>query len=78
MLKRFEFDVMLIICDGASENRKFIKINNVFQDLYVRVTIHFHMAIFCLSDPNHLMKKLRNNLNSSGNRSASNRFTLLL
>ena len=76
LLKRFEFDVLLIICDGASENRKFIKINNGFQGFLCKGYNPFsQMAIFFLSGPPHLMKKLRNNLSRSGDRNESNRFT---
>ena len=78
-LKRFEFDVLLTICDGASENRKFIQINNGFQGSLCKGYNPFsQMAIFFLSDSPHLMKKLRNNLNSSGDGNESNRCTRLL
>ena len=77
LLKRFEFDVLLTICDGASENWKFIQVNNEFQGSLCKGYNPFsQMAIFFLSDSPHLMKKLRNNLNSSGDGNESNRFTL--
>ena len=79
LLKRFEFDVLLTICDGASENRKFIQTKNGFQGPLCKGYNPFsQMAIFFLSDPPHLMKKLQNILNSIGDRNESNQFTRLL
>ena len=79
LLKRFQFDVLLTISYGASANRKFIKINNGFQGSLCKGYNPFsQMAILFFSDPPHLMKKLRNDLNSSWDRNESSWFTRLL
>ena len=69
MLHGFEFEVLLVCCDGASENRKFISINSGYEGSLCKVYSYYSkLPMFFLSDPPHLVKKLRNNLSNSGDR----------
>ena len=70
------FHVLVACGDGASSNRKF------FQDCsdadgeipYKTTNPYTDQPIFFLSDPTHLIKKLRNNLSKSGTHSSSTRY----
>ena len=66
---------MLVCCDGASTDRSFYTMN---------ATNKFHSEgfnpfrknpMFFMSDPPHLMKKLRNNFFNSGDKAEDKRFT---
>ena len=61
------FEVLLVCCDGASANRKFMKMNASTDDA-VGVGYDFfnHHPLLMISDPPHLVKKLCNNLGSIG------------
>ena len=76
MLHGFEFEVLLVCCDGASENRKFIRINSGYEGSLCKACNYYsRLPMFFLSDPPHLVKKLRNNLFKSGDREDGNRYT---
>lgn len=74
--------VRALTCDGASPNRRFFKIHQLFDDENVSedgVVFWTHnrfdssRKIYFFSDPPHLVKTLRNNLeNSHGNRNTRN------
>ena len=67
MLHSHGFEVLLVCCDGASSNRASIKMNTE-QGGALSVGYHFFSrhSLFFMSDPPHIIKKLRNNLSSSG------------
>lgn len=66
LLHSFGFDVLLVCCDGASSNRTFYTMNTN-NPLHSECLNPFsNYPIFFMSDPPHLMKKLRNNLFNSG------------
>ena len=77
MLSSFGFNILLTCSYGASENRKVVRMNVGHNDSKCAgFNVFFSgMPLFSMSDPPHLMKKLRNNLNKSGDRSESKRFT---
>ena len=76
MLHGFEFEVLLVCCDGAPENRKFICINSGYEGSLCKAYNYYsRLPMFFLSDPPHLVKKLRNNLFKSGDREDGNRYT---
>lgn len=61
------FEVLLVCCDGASSNRAFMKMNTEKGDaLSVGYNFFSRHPLFLMSDPPHIIKKLRNNLSSSG------------
>ena len=69
MLHGFEFEVLLVCCDGASENQKFILINSGYEGSLCKAYNYYSkLPMFFLSDPPHLVKKFRNNLFKSGDR----------
>ena len=66
LLHIFGFDVLLVCCDCASSNRTFYTMNTN-NPLHSECLNQFsNYQIFFMSDPPHLMKKLRNNLSNSG------------
>ena len=79
LLDSFGFETIMSICDGASENRAFIKMNNNYLDrMSCGYNPYSEWPLVFLSDPPHLMKKLRNNLHKSGDKEINPRFTRLL
>ena len=76
MLQAFGFTTILSCCDGASENRKFIKMNTGYNgSMCACFNVFSSMPLFFMSDAPHLMKKLRNNLNKSGDKLESKHYT---
>eukprot|EP00112_Aurelia_sp_Birch-Aquarium-sp1_P000096 Seg1007.5 transcript_id=Seg1007.5/GoldUCD/mRNA.D3Y31 product="hypothetical protein" protein_id=Seg1007.5/GoldUCD/D3Y31 len=75
MLQAFGFQTSLSCCDGASENRKFIKMNTGFNGSMCSCFNVFSPMPLFMSDAPHLMKKLRNNLNKSGDKSERKHYT---
>ncbi|XP_078583756.1 uncharacterized protein LOC144866272 [Branchiostoma floridae x Branchiostoma japonicum] len=65
LLHDFGFHTMLSVCDGASANRTFIRMN-CGETGHMCQNPFSSGPLFFMSDPPHLMKKLRNNLYSSG------------
>ena len=74
VLESIGFKVRAWTCDGASPNRKIFKINSVNEDDHFTLNIFDpSRIIYFISDPPHLLKTLRNNLeNSHGNRNSRN------
>lgn len=66
MLHTYEFEILLCCCDGASSNRSFISMNIEDTTSSSCQNRFSGMPIFFFSDPPHLIKKLRNNIHSSG------------
>ena len=78
MLHIYGFDVIISCCDGASSNRSFIEMNTGDS---CKCSCHNPFTgkpIFFFSDPPHLIKKLRNNLYSSGHKWEHARYTRML
>ena len=78
MLEIVEINIILACCDGASENRAFINYNRKSKDHCSCTNPFSNMPLFFLSDPPHLIKKLRNNLFKSGQKELDSRFTRLM
>jgi len=72
-LEQEHINIMVVCCDGASENRKMINMN-LLNDTGIGYNPFSHLPMFFISDPPHLLKKLRNNLFKSGDMSKE-RFT---
>lgn len=67
VLHSLDFQILLTCCDGAASNRAFIKMNTKNGDSQSEGYNFFSQCpLFFMTDPPHLIKKLRNNLNSSG------------
>ena len=77
-LHSFGFEVMLVCCDGASTNRSFYTMNTSNQFHSEGSNPFTNNSIFFISDPPHLMKKLRNNLFNSGYKEKNKRFTRIM
>lgn len=75
MLHTYGFEVILSCCDGASSNRSFLVLNTGDNNSCLCHNRFSGMPIFFFSDPPHLIKKLRNNLYSSGHKSEHPRYT---
>jgi len=73
-LQERHFNILLACCDGASENRKMLNLNMVKDKTFANNPFS-GMPLFFISDPPHLMKKLRNNLYKSGYITETSRFT---
>ena len=78
MLHGFKFTIMLACCDGAPENRAFMNMNGTNASKSKCYNPFSRKPLFFISDPPHLLKKLRNNIYSSGFKSQNPRFTRLL
>ena len=78
MLHTYGFEVILSCCDGASSNRSFIVMNTGDNDSCSCHNPFSGMPIFFFSDRPHLIKKLRNNLHSSGHKSEHSRYSRCL
>lgn len=66
LLHGYGFEVLLVCCDGASSNRTFYTMNTSNKFHSEGINPFSKYPIFYMSDPPHLMKKLRNNLFNSG------------
>ena len=75
LLHGYGFDVLLVCCDGASSNRTFFTMNTTNELHSEGYNPFSRFPIFFMSDPPHLMKKLRNNLFNSGFKWKQKRFT---
>ena len=74
----FGFSVMVTCCDGAAENRAFVNMN-ITDKCKSMCHNHFSNApLFFISDPPHLIKKLRNNLHNSGFKEQNKHYTRTL
>ena len=61
------------VCNGASPNRKFFKINGVEENYWTWNIFDMPRKIYFISDVPHLLKTTRNNLeNSHGNHNSRN------
>lgn len=69
---------MLACCDGAAENRAFMNMNGTNASKSKCYNPFSQKPLFFISDPPHLMKKLRNNIYSSDFKCQNARFTRLL
>ena len=57
---------MVTCCDGAAENRAFMDMNVADKSRSMCCNHFSNVPLFFISDPPHLMKKLRKNLHNSG------------
>lgn len=78
ILHTYGFEVILCCCDGASSNRSFIEFNTGDSNKCSCFNPFSGKEMFFFSDPPHLIKKLRNNLYSSGHKSEHTRYTRTL
>ena len=78
MLHAHNFEVIVSICDGAPENRTFMDINGCNETVSKTHNPFSNCPLFFLSDPPHLLKKLRNNLYNSGHKDMCPRYTRCL
>ena len=78
MLHIYGFDVIISCCDGASSNRSFVEINTGDNKKCSCFNPFTGKPLFFFSDPPHLIKKLRNNLYSSGQKAEHQRYTRTL
>ena len=78
MLHGFQFTIMLACCDGAPENRAFMNMNGANPSKSKCYNPFSKKPLFFISDPPHLLKKLRNNIYSSGFKIQNPRFTRVL
>ena len=75
LLHSYGFEIILVCCDGASTNRTFYTMNTNNQFHSEGSNPFTNKPIFFMSDPPHLMKKLRNNVFNSGFKEKNKRFT---
>lgn len=78
LLQGFGFTTILSCCDGAAENRAFMMMNGVSEDNSQTNNPFSRLPLFFMSDPPHLIKKLRNNVYNSGYKEMSPRYTRCL
>lgn len=78
LLNSHGFKVLLTCCDGASENRAFMVMNGCSETVSQTNNPFSNFPLFFLSDPPHLIKKLRNNIYKSGFKENSSRYTRCL
>jgi hypothetical protein len=78
LLHSFDFKVLLSCCDGASENRAFMAMNGCTDTESQTINPFSKFPLFFMSDPPHLIKKLRNNIYNSGYKEYSSRYTRCL
>ena len=78
ILHGYNFTIMLACCDGAPENRAFMNMNGTNASKSKCYNPFSKQPLLFISDPPHLLKKLRNNIYSSGFRYQNPRFTRLL
>jgi hypothetical protein len=73
-LQGYGFTTILSCCDGAAENRAFMMMNRVNEEVSQTNNPFSHFPLFFMSYPAHLIKKLRNNICSSGYKEISPRY----
>jgi hypothetical protein len=78
LLHGFGFSVMVACCDGAAENRAFMDMNITDKTKSMCYNHFSKVPLFFISDPPHLMKKLRNNIYNSGFKEQNKRYTRTL
>lgn len=78
LLHCYDFKVILSCCDGAAENRTFMVINGCSDVESKKNNPFSNSPLFFISDPPHLLKKLRNNIYNSGHKDQSTRYTRCL
>ena len=78
LLQGYGFTTILSCCDGAAENRAFMMMNGVSEENSKSNNPFSHLSLFFMSDPPHLIKKLRNNIYKSGYKEMSSRYTRCL
>jgi hypothetical protein len=78
LLQGYGFTTILAGCDGAAENRAFMMMNNVDEFVSQTNNPFSDLPLFFISDPPHIMKKLRNNIYNSGEKHISPRYTRYL
>ncbi len=78
LLQGYGFTTILAGCDGAAENRAFMMMNNVDEFVSQTNNPFSDLPLFFISDPPHIMKKLRNNIYNSGEKHISLRYTRYL
>mgnify|MGYP002803630062 CR=1 FL=1 len=69
---------MVACCDGAAENRALMDTNITDKAKSICHNHFSNLPLFFISDPPHLMKKLRNNLYNSGFKEQNKRYTRTL
>ena len=78
LLNSFDFKVLLTCCDGASENRAFMELNGCSETVSMTNNPFTNFPLIFMSDPPHLIKKLRNNIYKSGFKENSSRYNRCL
>ena len=78
LLHGYDFKVILTCCDGTSENRTFMAMNGCNETTSQTKNPFSKLPLFFMSDPSHLIKKLRNNIYDSGYKEHSPRYTRCL
>ena len=76
-LDMYGFQVIMACCDGAACNRKFIRDSSAPGTPGKGLNPFGQWPIFYISDPTHLIKKMRNNLSKSGYSPSSTRVLTL-
>lgn len=80
-----DLEVVALVCDGASPNRRFFKMHQQFDDanlsedgvvFWTRNRYDEDRKINFFSDPRHLIKTIRNNLENSGSHSFTKNLTV--
>ena len=75
LLHAHGFSVLLTGCDGAAENRAFMVMNGCTEDNSKTINPFSKQPLVFISDPPHLLKKLRNNIYNSGYKEESARYS---
>lgn len=78
LLQGYGFTTILSCCDGAAENRAFMTMNNINEFVSQTNNPFSGFPLFFISDPPHIIKKLRNNIYNSGRKEISPRYTRYL
>ena len=78
LLHCYGFKVILSCCDGAPENRAFMVMNGCSETVSKTINPFSNLPLIFMSDPPHLIKKLRNNIYNSGHKENSSRYTRCL
>ena len=76
-LHEYGFQVIVVCCDGAACNRSFMEMNSTTTNPGQTLNTYGNWPLFLISDPTHLIKKMRNNFSKSGFHSSCTR-TLFL
>ena len=78
LLDAHGFNVIVSCCDGAPENRTFMVMNGCTEDVSKGNNPFSKNPLIFLSDPSHLIKKLRNNVYNRGHKENNPRYTRCL